>query len=442
LALATTDDRTSDQVNLSTRTSFHRLTGEWLWNPTATLSNRLSPTFGLDVATFDMGEGAVEMITVTGLLRDEVSWRLHPRLELRPGIEAGIVRYQFSAFAPAIRNWNVPGSDVARRFDAGFDETGEKEEISKAIHAGSFAAYVDAIWQPWDFLKVIPGVRAQSYFYLGREKFRADPRLTVRADVGAGVTLKAGAGLYSKLPPEFYLDPDYGNPDLDMEWAEQYSAGVEYTIARVLGIDLQGFYIRRHDKASRSRTVGVDDAGNVTRVPYENDARGRAYGLELLLRHDMTERFYGWLAYTLSRSEEAQAFDQELNPSRFDQTHILTAVASVRLGRGWEVGTRFRLVSGNPTTPRLDSTYLADTGRYTPYLGSRDSARLGLFHQLDFRVEKTWEFEKWMFAMYLDVQNVYYAKNPEFRIWDYRSRKSYEITGIPILPTLGFKGEF
>ena len=38
---------------------------------------------------------------------------------------------------------------------------------------------------------------------------------------------------------------------------------------------------------------------------FSSTGQGRAYGLELWLRHHVTEHFYGWLAYTLSRSEVA-----------------------------------------------------------------------------------------------------------------------------------------
>src|SRR6185295_7861583 len=73
-----------------------------------------------------------------------------------------------------------------------------------------------------------------------------------------------------------------------------------------------------------------------------NTGEGRAYGLETLIRYKPDERFFGFLAYTLSRSVRRDAPDQPEHLFNFDQTHILTLIGSYRLGRGWELGARFR----------------------------------------------------------------------------------------------------
>src|SRR5205085_13970 len=91
---------------------------------------------------------------------------------------------------------------------------------------------------------------------------------------------------------------------------------------------------------------------------------GRIYGGELLLRHKPYKNFFGWVAYTLSRSERAQAGEWYLFD--YDQTHILTLLASYALPYGFQVGTRFRLVSGNPRTVVQRAVYDGDTGQYVP----------------------------------------------------------------------------
>ena len=64
-------------------------------------------------------------------------------------------------------------------------------------------------------------------------------------------------------------------------------------------------------------------------------------------------RFFGWLAYTLSRSERRDNPGDALHLFQYDQTHILTVLGSYKLGRGWEVGARFRYVTGDPYTPNV-----------------------------------------------------------------------------------------
>ena len=48
-----------------------------------------------------------------------------------------------------------------------------------------------------------------------------------------------------------------------------------------------------------------------------------------------------------------------------------------------------------------------------PISGPPFSARLPAFNQLDLRVDKIWTFDRWRFSIYLDVQNVTRATNPE-----------------------------
>ena len=57
----------------------------------------------------------------------------------------------------------------------------------------------------------------------------------------------------------------------------------------------------------------------------------------------------------------------------------------------------------NPT--RLNALYHAPSETYSPIPYSGDySERLPLFHQLDIRADKTWQFKTWQLSFYLDLQ--------------------------------------
>ena len=68
--------------------------------------------------------------------------------------------------------------------------------------------------------------------------------------------------------------------------------------------------------------------------------------------------------------------------------------------------------------------------------------RLPTFSQLDVRLEHVWTFDAWTLGLYLDVQNVFNAENPEGMLYDYRFRESAAIRGLTILPILGIRGRF
>jgi hypothetical protein len=65
-----------------------------------------------------------------------------------------------------------------------------------------------------------------------------------------------------------------------------------------------------------------------------------------------------------------------------------------------------------------------------------------LFHQLDIRVDKRFVFKRGMLALYLDIQNVYSYQASEFVQYNYNFTKNGMLTGLPIVPSLGIRGEF
>ena len=150
------------------------------------------------------------------------------------------------------------------------------------------------------------------------------------------------------------------------------------------------------------------------------------------------------VAYTVSRSERKDRPDEPWRLFRYDQTHILTLVASYKLPWwGLEVGLRFRYVTGNPTTP-IDGGLRNTQGQtWTSIQGERFSARLPDFHQLDLRIDKTFTFNRWKLGLYLDIQNLYNQANTETLV--YGGRQLYQsapITGIPFFPNIGVRADF
>ncbi len=78
--------------------------------------------------------------------------------------------------------------------------------------------------------------------------------------------------------------------------------------------------------------------------------------------------------------------------------------------------------------PNLPAIYAADAGSYVPLQGQPYSQRLPLFHQLDMRIDKRWQFKNWQLGAYLDVYNVYNNPSVEQLSYDYRyARQGYEL---------------
>ena len=64
-----------------------------------------------------------------------------------------------------------------------------------------------------------------------------------------------------------------------------------------------------------------------------------------------------------------------------------------------------------------------------------------MFQQLDVRVQKKWKVGPGSLALYLDLQNAYNAQNQEGFSYRFDYREKETVTGLPILPNLGLRGE-
>ena len=240
-------------------------------------------------------------------------------------------------------------------------------------------------------------------------------------------------GLFSQPPQPQESDSVLGNPNLSPSRTIHTSAGVEQDFGDSINLGAEGFY-----KHLFNVVVGTK---NGAAPHYVSSGLGRIYGLELSAKVKPVGRFFGYLSYTLMRSERRD-LTGEFRLFDFDQTHILTLSSVYRLGAGWELGGTFRLVSGNPTTPVVGSVTGTDTDSILPIYGATNSSRSPMFHRLDVLVRKTWTLDWFKFMVYLDVQNIYNRQNAEGVVYDARYKTSGVISGLPILPDLGIRGEF
>ncbi|MCP4602461.1 MAG: TonB-dependent receptor [Proteobacteria bacterium] len=284
-------------------------------------------------------------------------------------------------------------------------------------------------------VKIIPGVR---FDHLSNIKaIGVGPRGSVRWQVIEPLALKVAGGLYHRMPdPDEYVEP-FGNTDLEFERAVHAVAGVEWAITDVINIDVQGYY-KYLDKL-------------VSHVPeptseriYENGGKGYVYGGEIMLRHNWTDKFFGWVSYSISRSMRNDGPGTEYRLFDQDQTHNVVAVASWQFYKGWRLGSRFQLTSGEPVTKFKSSVLNADNGTYVPVYGSEDNnaVRRPLYHRLDIRLDKAWLFDSWVLHTYAEVQNVYNRTNPVYKVNNYDFTEIEYETDIPIMPSIGITAEF
>jgi outer membrane receptor protein involved in Fe transport len=353
---------------------------------------------------------------------------------LEGGVDALAQRITYSVYAPETP---PPGS-----IEDPFSDTATTVGEAASGWWFSPALYVDADWRALPRLRLVGGVRLDAESRFGRTKAWLDPRVSAFVDVGRRTTLVAAAGLFGSAPEPQETSETFGNPDLDPERALHLSLGVRRALPRDTRVELTGFYKDLWSLAVPTSAVGEDGRS----LRYSNAGRGETIGMELLLRRDLSRGLYGWLAWTWSRSlrreDPTDPSYPAWRPFVLDQTHVLALVLSYRLPREWILGTRVRLVSGNPYTPAIGGFLDADEGRRQCLPGTALSRRLPGFFQADARLDKRWVFDRWMFSMYLDVQNATNRENTEFRFLNWDCATDFAIPSLPVLPAFGLRAEW
>jgi TonB family protein len=418
--------------SLAGHTRFVRVQGRIDTRPNDDVRWTTTVAAGRDAENFSLGgiDANTGIFRIDG--RSDFRAKLHETLTAAVGVDVLWGAYDVS--------WRAPAADFEGDSAVGplfgrpsIEQTGKGSIVRPAAYALLELAPVAG-------LKLLPSVRAD--YSEDTQDFTVDPRFAARYDVLPGdrrTTLKGGVGIYHQPPEPYQSILPFGTPGVESSRAVHYSLGVEQQFSRPLELSVEGFY-----KDLDGLVLSVPAAAqSETGVSYENIGSGRSFGSEFLLRYKPEGRFFGWVAYTLSRSERRDADAESYYRFQYDQTHILSALASVKLGAGFQLGARFRYVTGSPYTPIVGGAMDHDAGVYAPIESTaHNSARLPSFHQLDVRVDKTWQFSTgFKLSAYLDLQNAYNRQNPEGVTYNYNYSKRSTMSGLPILPVLGVRGE-
>lgn len=183
-------------------------------------------------------------------------------------------------------------------------------------------------------------------------------------------------------------------------------------------LEIESYY-----KDVRNRIDYIDGANLIANDAIERvilNGKARAYGLEVLFRKN-EGRFKGWIAYTISKSEQKTegrtALETGINNgdwynTGYDKTHDLSITTSYNLNKKWDLNANFLFQTGQPTTyPNGQYTY---NNIVIPNYSARNFTRLPSYHRLDFSATYTPKPERtkgwqgsWVFGLY----NAYNRRN-------------------------------
>jgi outer membrane receptor protein involved in Fe transport len=185
-------------------------------------------------------------------------------------------------------------------------------------------------------------------------------------------------------------------------------------------IETEAFY-----KDIQNRIDYINGANLVANNEIETvilNGKARAYGLEILLKKN-EGKLKGWLAYTLSKSEQLTAGRTTNEPginngewynTPYDKTHDFSINVSYKLNKKWEFNSNFVFQTGQPTNYPVGQYEIQ--GLNVPIYNDnrRNADRLPAYHRLDIsatltpqkNLKRKWQGE-WVFGIY----NLYGRQN-------------------------------
>jgi outer membrane cobalamin receptor len=404
-------------------TSFLRFITTWR-HESGPIQSRLSASVGTTDFGFELpGDRYLRFAGPRVDVREDFSWAPIERLRLRFGGDVRLVSSDLDVRLP------LPPQEGEGGMGNYSSAAVLERNTTLKNHAAS--AYLATDLKPHDKTTITTGLRFDYYNHLEAKTW--SPRVSVKQGLSDRLALQATIGAYTR-PLDQY---ESVQTNLDAERATQYVFGAEYQIREGLQASSNAFYTDRHDLIVQDAILAETDPNNA----YLNRGYGRSFGLEALVRAKF-DNFFGWVSYTISRSDRYDAPNTPRRLFDYDQTHNFIAVGSYKLG-SWQFGGRFQYYTGLPITPVAFATYLADLDIHVPTYGEVNSDRKPDGHQLDIRIDKIWTFKnKFQLSMYLDITNVYYHP----ATLDYQYNLNYTerqaIKDIPIFPALGVRGTF
>lgn len=254
-----------------------------------------------------------------------------------------------------------------------------------------------------------------------------EPRLALSYVFDPNHSIKAS---YTRLAQYLHLLSNTSSPTPLDVWTpsgpfvrpqllDQYALGYFKNILDgSYSLESEAFY-----KKIKNRIDYIDGANLIANDAIEQvilTGEARAYGLELLMRKNQG-RFQGWLAYTLSKSEQKTpgrtAGENGINfgewyNTPYDKTHDFSLYANYELNKKWNLNANFVLQTGQPTNYPIGRFEFQNLS--VPYYGQRNKERLPAYHRIDVsatlapRENQGKKFRsEWVFSIY----NLYNRKN-------------------------------
>ena len=399
--------------------------------------------------------------------------------EWNSGIQNFNLKYDFKHYLSDKLQINYGANNIYYSFNPGkikpnSSDSGIVEEQLIKKYANESAVYIDVEQDVTDKLSINYGLRLSHFIRLGQDELNIynfnqpvtfdpflliyqsadpigvtnpkrgdqlasftnlEPRISLAYSFNDDNSIKAS---YTRLSQYLHLLSNTSSPTpldvwtpsgpfVEPQLLDQYALGYfknmwngDYTL------ETEVYY-----KDVQNRIDYIDGANLIANNAIEQvilNGEARAYGLEILIRKN-TGKLQGWLAYTLSKSEQRTPgrppvrdngrsnLETGINLGEwyntpYDRPHDLSIYANYELNKKWSFNTNLVYQTGRPTNYPIGQFEFQ--GITIPYYGLRNEQRLPDYHRIDIAATLKPEKNKdrklqseWVFSIY----NLYNRRN-------------------------------
>lgn len=405
-------------------------TARWnhIWN------NRLFSNTSLIYSNYDYQIGINQdntNVTITSEIEDwnlkqefqffpnpQNSWRFGLNVIHHDVVPGNVANNSTDGTGPTIDNLSKRKSLESAIYAGNTQKIGEKLELNYGLRmsvfnvlGGSNYYNFDSKGNITDTLKYAAGDIVKTYYNL-------EPRFSAAYTLTPSVSLKLG---YARNTQNMHLLTNATTTSPTDRWISSSNI-VKPEIADQFSLGyFRNFYDNKYEmgietyyKYMQNQVDYRDGASLVANDAVEGEllfGRGRAYGVELLLKKK-TGKFTGWVSYTLARTERQLegVNNGDWYNARQDRTHDLAIVAMYQASKRWNLGATFVYQTGNAVT--------FPSGKYTVsdqilwYYTERNGYRMPAYHRLDFSA--TYQLKKrkrWESELAFSLYNAYGREN-------------------------------
>lgn len=358
----------SKEENVLFASEFHRLDLRLDQHGDDGSESRIATTLGLDRTRIEGARFATDFLLG---LRARHRVPVTRELEVEAGLDTNIDHYT---------------GDLPSPYAVGESEYRQAKAFFEPRTDSATGAWLTARWLWRGGVELTATARADVFTSAGAVEIGPAPRVSMKVPLDKKTRFLGAMGVAAQ-PPAFAIPiPAVGYSGLPggLGYGWQKSAGLERDLPlkfRARGMAFHHSYFNLRDLARSTNDLSFDEPVPVPDSPVQ------AYGLELYISRNLSERIGAFAAYTLSRAEVGSTPPQpgrsgtSAHLSPFDRTHVFQIGASAYLGLGWRISSRFLTYRGWP-----------DLG------GSADNivpnGHLPPFWRIDGRIEKRWDWRK------------------------------------------------